>query len=120
MERPRDHAPLRQCKAGTVDTQSRGGSHCAARWSRRPFCLPWPDCGIGRPRPRALRRGFEMYSRPSPTPVMTRLLERVRKLKSASVSELRVRCAQLAHARLERIGLSAESRLPSDAAFARL
>ena len=51
---------------------------------------------------------------------MPRLLERVRKLKGASIDELRVRCAQAAHTRLERVGLSAESRAPSDKALLRL
>ena len=51
---------------------------------------------------------------------MPRLLERVRKLKGISINELRVRCSQSAHARLERIGLSSDSRLPSDKSFAQL
>src|SRR5690349_5232939 len=49
---------------------------------------------------------------------MPRLLERVRKLRGATIDELRVRCAQAARARLERFGLSPDSRLPTDAAFA--
>jgi hypothetical protein len=51
---------------------------------------------------------------------MPRIPERLRKLKGKSLDELRVRCAQAARARLERAGLSRETREPSDRAFTRL
>jgi len=51
---------------------------------------------------------------------MPRIPERLRKLKGKSLDELRVRCAQAARARLERVGLSSETREPSDRAFTRL
>ena len=51
---------------------------------------------------------------------MPRLRERLGKLKGKSIDELRLRCAQAAHARLERLGLSRDCREPSDRAFARI
>ena len=51
---------------------------------------------------------------------MPRIPERLRKLKGKSLDELRVRCAQAARARLERAGLSRETREPSDRAFTHL
>jgi uncharacterized heparinase superfamily protein len=51
---------------------------------------------------------------------MPRIPERLRKLKGKSLDELRVRCAQAARARLERVGLSRETREPSDRAFRQL
>ncbi|HEX4468496.1 MAG TPA: heparinase II/III family protein, partial [Gemmatimonadaceae bacterium] len=51
---------------------------------------------------------------------MPRFVERVRKLRKASIDELRVRCAQAARARLERLGLSSDSRLPTDREFGQL
>ena len=51
---------------------------------------------------------------------MPGLLERVSKLKSASLDELRLRCAQAARARLERIGLGWDSRVPTDRGFAQV
>jgi uncharacterized heparinase superfamily protein len=51
---------------------------------------------------------------------MPRIPERLRKLKGKSLDELRVRCTQAARARLERVGLSRETREPSDRAFTHL
>jgi heparinase II/III-like protein len=52
--------------------------------------------------------------------VISPLLERFGKLKGRSIDELRVRCAQTARARLERIGWSHEVREPSDRELGRL
>jgi Heparinase II/III-like protein/Heparinase II/III N-terminus len=59
-------------------------------------------------------------SKLSPTPVMPRRPEPSGKLRRRSVKELRVRFTQAAQARFEQLGLSRETRLPTDTEFSRV